>query len=237
MALSVTFDITIDLQSQDISATLAPLAYAHLDDLASAGITRLHITRLFNNLGAAHITTLADLSPHFDRPISPTAPPPWLRLRRRAPRTTLEILTRYAPTRILHPSFSLRVASIRQRKALRILLHLYLERILRLHAAYACPENTETSNHWGRFRKHCFHITEAFPDGSATKDNTRAGFGVHFPENPALDMVSRILGHQTIARAEAYGVLAVLMVTRLYSNLSIHCDRAPLVDQINRFVL
>lgn len=50
-------------------------------------------------------------------------------------------------------------------------------------------------------------------------------------------MVSRIPGHQTIARAEAYGVLATLMVTRLNTNLSIHCDRAPLVDQINRFLL
>lgn len=222
MALSVTFDTTIDLHSQDVSATLAPLAYRHLDDLASAGITRLHITRLFHNLSAARITTLADISPHFDMPISPTAPPPWLRLRSRAPRTTLEILTRYAPTRILHPSFSLPGASIRQRKALRILLHLHLERILRSHASFACPENTETSSHWGRFRKHYLHITAAFPDGNATKDTTRAGFGVHFPEDPASDMVSRIPGHQTIARAEAYGVLALRTGTTTIAHVKAH---------------
>ena len=237
LALLVTFDIKADLGSKDIAATLAPLAYERLDDLASAGITRLHIIRLFNNLSAANITTLDDLSPHFDNPISPTALPPWFRLRNRAPRTTTDILNRYAPTRILHTFFQLPGASVKQRKALRILLHLHLERLLRSHSSYACPENTETLTHWGRYRKHSLNITEAYPDGSATKDNTRAGFGVHFPDHPSLDLVSRIPGHQTIARAEAYGVLATLMVTRLDTNLSIHCDRAPLVDQINRFIL
>lgn len=49
--------------------------------------------------------------------------------------------------------------------------------------------------------------------------------------------MSRIPGHQTIARAEACGILAALMVTRPDTDLSIHCDRAPLVDQINRFIL
>lgn len=105
MALHITFDTKVDLQSQDVSATIAPLAYEHLEDLSSAGITRTILTRLFHNLHAAHITRLADLSPHFDPPISPTAPPPWLRLRRRAPRCTYEILTRPTPLHIfsIHP--------------------------------------------------------------------------------------------------------------------------------------
>ena len=237
MALFINFDTQLTLHSPDISATIGPLAYMHLPDLATAGISRLHITRLFQNLSAAHITTLADLSPHFDCPISPLASPPWLRFRHRAPRTIHEILTRYSTARILHPSFNLPGASVKQRKALRILLHLLLERLLRLHASYACPAGTETSTHWGRYRKHSLNVTIAYPDGSATTDNTRAGFGIHFPENPTADIVSRIPGHQTIARAEAYGILASLLVTRLDTNLTIHSDRASLVDQINRYLL
>jgi hypothetical protein len=47
---------------------------------------------------------------------------------------------------------------------------------------------------------------------------------------------SRIPGHQTIARAEAYGILTALMMVRSNIDLSIYCDRQPLVHQLNRFI-
>jgi hypothetical protein len=46
----------------------------------------------------------------------------------------------------------------------------------------------------------------------------------------------RIPGHQTIARAEAYGVLTALMMVQSNIDLSIYCDREPLVHQLNRFI-
>jgi hypothetical protein len=47
---------------------------------------------------------------------------------------------------------------------------------------------------------------------------------------------SRIPGHQTIARAEVYGVLTTLVMVQSNIDLSIYCDREPLVHQLNRFI-
>jgi ribonuclease HI len=48
---------------------------------------------------------------------------------------------------------------------------------------------------------------------------------------------SRILGHQTIARAEALGILAALLASRRDTDLKIHRDRLSLVDQLNKYQL
>jgi hypothetical protein len=65
-------------------------------------------------------------------------------------------------------------------------------------------------------------VTRAYFDGSATKNESYASFGVHFPELPVTehrrDIKSRILGHQTIARAEALGILAALLASRRDTN-------------------
>jgi ribonuclease HI len=94
----------------------------------------------------------------------------------------------------------------------------------------------ETSTHWEKIRKHIVQATVAYTDGSACKDGTRAGFGINFSGLTTCNVKSRIPGHQTIARAEAYGVLTALVMVQSNIDLSIYCDREPLVHQLNRFI-
>lgn len=97
----------------------------------------------------------------------------------------------------------------------------------------------ESQTFWGEYQKHSLDITVAYPDGSASKDGCKAGFAVYFPEldtQPDLGgIASRIPGDQTIARAEAFGVLAALLLAKSENPLDIHCDRESLVNCINRF--
>jgi hypothetical protein len=137
MSLLILFDTQVNILSHNISDTLAPLALLHLDDLATKGISRTHVTRLFSNLDRAHITTLDDISPLFDAPIARPTSHPWHRQKGRAPRTLQEILTFQSSVRILHTHFCLPNASVKQRTLLRILLHLFLERVLQSHAQNA----------------------------------------------------------------------------------------------------
>jgi hypothetical protein len=145
MSLLILFDTQVNILSHNISDTLAPLAFLHLDDLATQGISRTHVTRLFSNLDRAHITTLDDISPLFDAPIARPTSHPWHRQKGRAPRTLQEILTLQSSVRILHTHFCLPNASVKQRKLLRILLHLFLERVLQSHAQNASYNMQETS--------------------------------------------------------------------------------------------
>jgi ribonuclease HI len=84
-------------------------------------------------------------------------------------------------------------------------------------------------------------VTRAYSDGSATKNELCAGFGVHFPELPVTDhrrnIQSRIPGHQTNARAEALGIIAALLASCRDTDLGVHCDRLSLVDQLNKYQL
>jgi ribonuclease HI len=99
----------------------------------------------------------------------------------------------------------------------------------------------EAHDMWGIYPKHSMTASIAYPDGSADKGSTKAGFGVYFPDldanNAFKTMSTRIPGHQTIARAEGFGILAALLLVRQDSDLTIHCDRKPLVDQINKLLI
>jgi ribonuclease HI len=94
----------------------------------------------------------------------------------------------------------------------------------------------KTSIHWGKIQKHIVQAIAANTDGSACKDGTRTGFGINFSGLPTCNVKSRIPTHQSIARAEAYGVLTALMMVQSTVDLSIYCDREPLVHQLNRFI-
>jgi ribonuclease HI len=82
-------------------------------------------------------------------------------------------------------------------------------------------------------------VTRAYPDGSTDKHRSKAGFGIYFPELPSEEayknLSSRIPESQSIARAEGFGVLAALLLAKRDTALTVHCDRKPLVGQINRF--
>jgi hypothetical protein len=108
------------------------------------GISRIHVTQLFLKLDRAQITTLDDISPLFDTPFARPTSQPWHQQKGRAARTLQEILTLQSSVRILHTHFCLPSASVKQRKLLRILLHLFLERVLQLHAQNASCNMQET---------------------------------------------------------------------------------------------
>jgi hypothetical protein len=230
MSLLILFDTQVNILSHNISDTLAPLALLHLDDLATQGISRTHVTRLFSNLDHAQITTLDDISLLFDAPIARPTSHPWHRQKGRAPRTLQEIFKVQSSIRTLHTHFSLPNASVKQRKLLRILLHLFLERVLQSHAQDTSYDMLETNSHWGKIPKHIVHATVAYTDGSACKDGTRAGFGINFSGLPTCNVKSRIPKHHTFSHAEAYGVLTTLMLVQSNIDLSIYCDREPLVQ-------
>jgi hypothetical protein len=61
MSLPILFDTQVNILNHNVSDTLAPLALLHLDKLATQGISRTHVTRLFSNLDRAQITTLDDI--------------------------------------------------------------------------------------------------------------------------------------------------------------------------------
>jgi hypothetical protein len=69
MSFMVNFDTPIDPRSRRIAATLTPLAYKHLTQLQERGYSVTLITRLFQNLAAAGLHDLDDISPLFEHPI------------------------------------------------------------------------------------------------------------------------------------------------------------------------
>jgi hypothetical protein len=87
MSLLILFDTQVNILSHNVSDTLAPLALLHLDELATQGISRTHVTRLFSNLDRAQITTLADIFPLFEAPIARPTSHSWHQQKGRAPRT------------------------------------------------------------------------------------------------------------------------------------------------------
>jgi ribonuclease HI len=104
----------------------------------------------------------------------------------------------------------------------------------------------ETSSNWGVFKKGSVAATSIFVDGSCSDKNifpVKAGFALCVPycfnlkQNapPNLIIKSRIPGSQTSERAEAFAILAALMLTSDLSPLKIYTGCLSLVTSINRF--
>jgi ribonuclease HI len=199
------------------------------------------ITRLFQNLAAARLHDLDDIFPLFEHPIGdPTER--WNQQKRRPTKPFAQVAT--DKTRVLHSHLQVDHASKAQLRLLRLQIRLFLEQLLApfvLGHTMLDGSPVETATHWGSIPKYTLPVTRAYSDGSATKNESCAGFGVHFPELPVPDhrrnIQSRIPGHQTNARAEALGILAALLASRRDTDLEIHCDRLSLVDQLNKYKL
>jgi ribonuclease HI len=104
----------------------------------------------------------------------------------------------------------------------------------------------ETSSNYGMFKKGSVAATSIFVDGSCSDKNifpVKASFALCVPycfnlkQNapPNLIIKSRIPGSQSSERAEAFAILAALMLTSDLSQLKIHTDCLSLVTSINRF--
>jgi ribonuclease HI len=103
----------------------------------------------------------------------------------------------------------------------------------------------ETSSNWGSFKKGSVATTSIFVDGSCSDKNVfrvKAGFALCVPycfnlkQNAPLNFIikSRIPGSQTSERAEAFAILAALMLTSDLSPLKIYTDCLSLVTSMNR---
>jgi hypothetical protein len=104
----------------------------------------------------------------------------------------------------------------------------------------------ETSSNWGILKKGSVIATSIFADGSCSDKNiflVKAGFALCVPycfnlkQNapPNLIIRSRIPGSQTSERAQAFAILAALMLTSDLFPLKNNTDCLSLVTLINRF--
>jgi ribonuclease HI len=103
----------------------------------------------------------------------------------------------------------------------------------------------ETSSNWGNFKKGSVAATSIFVDGCCSDKNVfpvKAGFALcvsycfNLKQNAPANLIikSRIPGSQTSERAEAFTILAELMLTSDLS-LKIYTNCLSMVTSINRF--
>jgi ribonuclease HI len=139
---------------------------------------------------------------------------------------------------VLHKDLRIPHVSKAQLRLLSILICLLIEHLLEPSTSESAAANKETNKSWGQLVKLSLPVTVAYTDGSASKDKTRAGFSVIFQKLPDRNtniVKSRILGNQTIARAEAFGVLTAILMAERDKALTIYCDREPLVKCFNLY--
>jgi ribonuclease HI len=166
----------------------------------------------------------------------------WEQEKRRQPLSILQILSTasipLAHRNILHHNLVIPNASQSQLKLLHIRIRIFVETLLTNHCKVLVAQ-TELQKYWGTLPKYTLPFTIAYTDGSASQTQNKAGFDVFFPEleahMPLRTISACIPGCQTIARAEGFGVLAALLLSRQTTNLTIHCDRQSLVDIVNKY--
>jgi ribonuclease HI len=101
----------------------------------------------------------------------------------------------------------------------------------------------ETPINWGIFAKHSIHASTFFVDGSCSNQKIMpilAGFGVFIPHqlndyvSTSISYCSRIRGMQTIERAEAFAVIAALVLFIDTGPITIYSDCQKLVNTVNQ---
>jgi hypothetical protein len=187
MSFSINFDTHINPQSQRIAATLTLLAYKHLTQLQGRGYSVTLITRLFRSLAAAGLHELDKISLLFEHLIGdPTER--WNYQKGRPTKPFTQVATH--KTRVLHSHLQVDDASKAQLRLLCLLVQLFLEQLLApfvLGHTMLDGSPVKTATHWGFIPKYTLPVTRAYSDGSATKNESCAGFEVHFPELPVTD--------------------------------------------------
>jgi ribonuclease HI len=104
----------------------------------------------------------------------------------------------------------------------------------------------ETPINWGIFAKHSVNASAFFVDGSCSNQKIMpiiAGFGVFIPHqlnnnvSTSMSYCSRIPGMQTIERAEAFAILAALLLSTATIPITIYPDCQKHVNTVNRYKL
>jgi hypothetical protein len=104
----------------------------------------------------------------------------------------------------------------------------------------------ETLINWGIFAKHSIDASAFFVDGSCSNQKVMpilAGFGLFIPHqlnnnvSTSISFCSRIPGMQTIERAEAFAVLAALLLSTDTGPITINSDCQKLVNTVSRYKL
>jgi ribonuclease HI len=189
--------------------------------------------------------SLDDLSPYFDITLmnvcKGASKETWEHQKGRKthpPETIIRNNCLAALLNVLHKDLRIPHVSKAQLRLLSIMIRLLIEHLLEPSTSESAAANKETNKSWGHLLKFSLPVTVAYTDGSASKDKTRAGFSVIFPELPDRKtnrVKSRIPGNQTIARAEAFGVLAAILMAERDKALTIYCDREPLAKCLNLY--
>jgi hypothetical protein len=246
MSFMVLFDTQINETSRLAQNTLAPIAYKHKNTLRiHRGFTKRTVANLSKNLMEANMCSLHDLSPYFDITL--------MNLRKGASKETWEhqkgrkthppetIIRNNCPVpllNVLHKDLRIPHVSKAQLRLLSILTRLLIEHLLEPSTSESAAANKETNKSWGQLVKFSLPVTVAYTDGSASKDKTRVWLQRYFPRTPRAQYEYsqiRIPGNQTIARAEAFGVLAAILMAERDKALTIYCDREPLVKCLNLY--
>jgi ribonuclease HI len=104
----------------------------------------------------------------------------------------------------------------------------------------------ETPINWGIFAKHSINASTFFVDGSCSNQKIMpilAGCGAIIPHqlddyvSTSISNCGRIPGMQTIERAEAFAVLAALLLSTDTGPITIYSDCQKLVNTVNRHKL
>jgi ribonuclease HI len=104
----------------------------------------------------------------------------------------------------------------------------------------------ETPINWGIFAKHSINASTFFVDESCSNQKIMpilAGFGAIIPHqlddyvSTSISYCGRIPGMQTIERAEAFAVLAALLLSADTGPITIYSDCQKLVNTVNRHKL
>jgi ribonuclease HI len=240
------FDTQINKTSRLAQSTLAPIAYKHNNTLRiHRGFTERTIANLFKNLQEANMCLLDDLLPYFDITLKNlrkgASKETWEHQKGRKTHPTETIIRNKCPApllNVLHKDLRILHVSKAQLRLLSILIRLLIEHLLEPSTSESAAANKETIKSWGHLFEFSLPVTVAYTDGSASKDKSRAGFGIIFPELPDRKtniVKSRIPGNQTIARAEAFGVVAAILMAKGDKALKIYCDREFLVKCLNLY--
>jgi hypothetical protein len=259
-SLQINLNHLVDSNNQNISSTLRPLAQDFLtngvnDNMTfnfSSPLNVERFTNLFQSLEDSLYAELAEISPLFERQTQ-SNDEMWMKLKGISHATPNDML-RLSKNQMMLPDLLIRDSTS---KASRVLLdESHMELLSELIAIFtyhllmpfrmAKDASIETPINWSIFAKHSINGSTVFVDGSCSNRNILpilAGFEVFIPHqlndyvSTSISYCGRIPRMQTIEQAEAFAILAALLLSTDTGPITINSDCQKLVNTINRYKL